>query len=299
MRKAFKRLRALLRLVREELGEETFQRENAALRDTARRLSAARDSEVMLATLDGLLEGGGRKLRRATALAELRQGLESTHARMAEATVGDVAMRGRVMVELLEFRRRAEGWPLPERGPALVEPGLQRVYRQGRRRFRVAAQTRGRDARAMHEWRKRVKDLRHQAEILQRREGPAVLGALAARPGGRARRRREQLARERKRLRRVARRADELGELLGEDHDLAMLGELIAGAGQGPGYSALPKLPERTRRAVIRELARRRRRLQRRALKLGRDLYAERPKRFTGRVRRAYALPQGAIWRAS
>ena len=45
-RKALKRLRALVRLLREELGEQAFERENAALRDVARRLAGARDAEV-------------------------------------------------------------------------------------------------------------------------------------------------------------------------------------------------------------------------------------------------------------
>src|SRR6201999_1755839 len=42
-RKDLKKARAALRLVREELGEDIFKRENVALRDAARLLSASRD----------------------------------------------------------------------------------------------------------------------------------------------------------------------------------------------------------------------------------------------------------------
>ena len=58
---------------------------------------------------------------------------------------------------------------------------------------------------AMHEWRKRVKDLRYIAEMLQRREAT-----------GKGRRRRKSERRAAERLRKLARRADALGELLGE-----------------------------------------------------------------------------------
>ena len=54
-RKALKRLRALLVLLRPELGAKRYARENAALRDCGRRLAGARDAEVMLGTLDSLV----------------------------------------------------------------------------------------------------------------------------------------------------------------------------------------------------------------------------------------------------
>ena len=60
-RKDMKKLRALLRLVRDELGEDVYRRENDCFRDTARTLSGLRDAEVMLATLGG----PGARLRRA------------------------------------------------------------------------------------------------------------------------------------------------------------------------------------------------------------------------------------------
>ena len=293
MRKALKRLRALVRLLRDELGEESFARENAALRDTARRLSAARDSEVMLATLDRLCEQSGGRLSRRTGVLELQVALRAEHDRIERITLGDQALRGRVLGDMLAFRDRALAWRLRERGAGLVEPGLLRVYRQGRRRFHVAAAAKKSSrVRAMHEWRKRVKDLRHQAEILRRRDESSPLAALA--PGGRrARRRRARFDRDRRRLRRVAKRADNLGEALGEDHDLALLAELVRDSGNPHAARGrdLPRPPKATRRVLLREIRRRRRRLRRDALRLGARLYGPRPRRFAARVRRAYVSP--------
>ena len=50
-RKSLKRMRATVRLARDELGDEAYRRENIAFRDAARRLGGARDSQVLLETL--------------------------------------------------------------------------------------------------------------------------------------------------------------------------------------------------------------------------------------------------------
>ena len=67
-----------------------------------------------------------------------------------------------------------------------------------------------------------------------------------------------------------------LSDVLGEDHDLAMLAERAKGKKHKP-----------LRRAI----AKRRARLMKRALKMGKRLYAEKPKGFVRRV--------GAAWQAS
>src|SRR5918997_4732474 len=70
-RKDMKKLRALLRLVRGDLGDRVYRRENQCFRDTARELSGMRDADVMLATLGDLearygeLPGAAGRLRQA------------------------------------------------------------------------------------------------------------------------------------------------------------------------------------------------------------------------------------------
>src|ERR1035438_9205365 len=72
-RKSVKKVRAILRLMRGELGD-TYAIENRRLRDVARRLSVYRDGTVMIETLDQL--GEHHKDDRSTrALAAMRRGL--------------------------------------------------------------------------------------------------------------------------------------------------------------------------------------------------------------------------------
>jgi CHAD domain len=250
-RKALKRLRALVRLLREELGEQEFRREHGILRDAARRLARARDAEVMLDTLDGLLRRHPRKLARRRPLIELRKRLVAERAAAAQRALSEEATRARVLHDLRGLRERARRWELPERsGIAVVESDLRRIYRQGRRRYRRVARGKG-GARASHEWRKRVKDLRYAAEILDRRA--------------------------------LARRADKLGELLGEEHDLVVLADRLPPPGRAPFKG---KRGKRARKALLERIARRRRRLRRQALREGERLYRRKPKRFSRRLRR-------------
>ena len=58
-RKALKRLRALLRLVRPAMGEAAFKQENAQLRDIGLSLSGARDRHVLLETVNKLEGAAG------------------------------------------------------------------------------------------------------------------------------------------------------------------------------------------------------------------------------------------------
>jgi CHAD domain-containing protein len=252
-RKALKRLRALLRLLAGELGEQAFARENRALRDIGRSLAGARDAEVMLGTLDALIERHPRKLARRGGVCRLRARLAAEHERRQRHTLGEPATLAVALAQLRSFRARAAGWSLHERpGVELVQKDLQRLYKQGRRRHRRAARTDGRDMHAMHEWRKRVKDLRYAAEMLDR---PTL-----------------------------APRADSLGETLGEDHDLAVLAQRIrADARQAKGSQ---RVGRRTRKLLLALIAKRRRKLQRRALREGRRLYAESPQRFLRRAQR-------------
>ena len=95
-RKDLKKVRSALRLVRSELGDESFARENRHYRDTGRMLSEARDAEVRVESLDELverfdpaLEGRFARLREAfeAELSEARDGgsLERAMAQAADA----------------------------------------------------------------------------------------------------------------------------------------------------------------------------------------------------------------------
>ena len=267
-RKALKRLRALVRVLEGELGRKEAARENAALAATARLLAGARDAEVLLDTLDALIARHPGKLARRESVARLRRRLAAERDSAQRRALGDPATRARAIGELRAFRERVMAWDLSGRdGIVIVEPGLIRLYSQGRRRWRRVEAGKGERVREMHEWRKRVKDLRYIAEMLTRRGKPTGKGDA--------------------RLRRIATRADALGELLGDEHDLAVLAQWIAVNGK----RRRTRIARKTRKSLLKLIERRRRELRRHALRDGERLYRDSPKRFLRRIRASHGRP--------
>jgi CHAD domain-containing protein len=259
-RKALKRLRALVRLLRDELGEQTYERESALLRDAGRHLARARDAEVLLSTLEDLIARHPGKLASRRGVLRLRARLQQERDGAAELALADCATHAGTLSELRALRARVSGWQLAEPGEIeAVEPALERLYGRGRKRMRRAAEAKGdtRRMRTLHEWRKRVKDLRYAAEMLGVRE--------------------------------VAKRADDLGELLGEEHDLAVLAQRVRREAKAGRASGAPG--RRSRKLLLKLIAKRRRKLRKRALRDGQRLYARKPARFVRRVRKATSPP--------
>ncbi|HWG08880.1 MAG TPA: CHAD domain-containing protein [Solirubrobacteraceae bacterium] len=257
-RKALKRLRALLRVLRDELGEQAYEHEAALLRDTGRRLARARDAAVLLSTLEDLIARHQRKLGTRRGVLRLRARLQQEREGAAELVLDDNATRTGAVSEVRAMRVRVGQWRLAEPGGmAAIEPALERLYGSGRRRMWRAAQATGRAkrTRALHEWRKRVKDLRYAAEML---------GAG-----------------------KVAKRADALGELLGEEHDLAVLAERVRREAEAGRASGAPG--RGTRKLLLRLIEQRRRKLRRRALRDGERLYGRKPRKFVRRLRKTAA----------
>jgi len=264
-RKALKRLRALVRVLEGELGKKEAGRENAALASTARMLAGARDAEVLLDTMDALIARHPGKLARRKSVARARRRLAAERDSAQQRALGDPATRARAIGELRAFRERVLAWDLSARdGVVILEPGVIRLYSQGRKRWRRVEAGKGERVREMHEWRKRVKDLRYIAEML----------TVRGEPGGKGD----------ERLRAVASRADSLGELLGDEHDLAVLALWI----RANGKRRRTKLPRKTRRTLLRLIERRRRELHRDALRDGERLYRDSPKRFMRRLRTSH-----------
>lgn len=280
-RKALKRLRALLRMLESELGGSAYARESAALRDAGRALSGARDAEVMLATFDALIEHNRDKLAGRGGVIRLRGALLAERSRARKDALGDPRVRTQVLAELQACRVRIAMWQLPDdAGPELIEAGLLHLYRQGRKRRRRARSGKGDRTRLMHQWRKRVKDLRYVLEMLQPVELPQQ-EAPKGKHRKRASRHRAAARKDAKWLRWEAKRADQLGELLGEDHDLAMLAQWIAADRDRI-------LRDRTRKQILKLIARRRRKLRMRSLHQGERLYGARPKELMRRIRGAH-----------
>ena len=240
-RKSFKRLRAVVRVARDPLGDDVYRFENRRFRDAGRELSGARDAQVLGETLDELADRYEDELPE-DAFAGLRRQLEEEARAAHEQVAEDDSATDRLTTTLEAAHGRVATWPLPEDGDwGMLEPGFTRIYRRGRRAMRAAVDEPTTEN--LHELRKRAKDLWHAAQILR----PAAP----------------------KRLKRLGREAHALADLLGDDHDLAVLRAAAREwvASLQPGELAVLE-------ALV---GRRRRRLQRRALRCARHVYARKP----------------------
>ena len=152
VRKSLKRLRALMRLLRGELGRKRYARENAALRDCGRRLAGARDAEVMVGTLDALVRAPPRQLAASSAgrrRVALRAELVAERERAASAPASPRGARRYSPSCARCARGSSRGSCASVRASGQAAgPGLERLYRQGARAC-AGARRRG-DADAMH-----------------------------------------------------------------------------------------------------------------------------------------------------
>ncbi len=242
-RKHIKRARALLRLVRRELGPEIFKGENQRLRDVARGFSGSRDARVQLQVLEKLRESAEQG---ESAFPRTSAALETEIADLAD-TFGD--QQKEAATALQQICDRLEGWPLENLGADDLCAAVKRSYRRGRKSFRCASADP--IAENFHTWRKRVKDLWYQAQIVQRLNETVLCN--------------------------IAESAKSLGRELGELHDLAFFRErLEAGA----------ESPEDERAHLLGLICARERELERIALDLGARFYAEKPGAFGRRLLR-------------
>jgi|GEM_PF-189802 len=250
-RKRFKRVRATARLVRDELGADAYRQENVAFRDFGRRLARARDSQVVAETLDALCRRYASEVP-SGAFDRLRTALADDH-RAAEQDL-NAAAAAPIIAELRVARARVAAWRLRHDAASALAPGFERLHRRGRRAF-LAARRDPTDE-SFHELRKRSKDLWHAAQIL-RSIAPKVMKTLAD-------------------------RAHRLSDLIGDDHDLAVLAEQVD---QRPG-----RLADEREAALLHALiARRRSQIQHEALELAQRIFTAKPQKLAGPIRRARA----------
>lgn len=252
MRTSIKKVRALSSLARPAVGRPA-RRADGRLRAIGAATSALRDGEISLKAFDAIA-------RDARSTAAVREGALKVARTRLLARLGEAERRfdsddtaSVLCARLLRERHRAKRWVPPGRHRRLkrlpAAPFAQ-TYRRARRGMRRAFTRR--TGVAFHAWRKAVKAHRYQLQLLE-----------SAWPSGCAARL-EDLER--------------LGQLLGDEHDLAVLQETLT---VDPAY--FPELKDRQRFAAL--LRSRRTLLQAETQPLGQRLFAERTRSFRRRLR--------------
>jgi CHAD domain-containing protein len=252
-RKHLKRVRAVLALGEALIEAEALRELGDATRAAASQLSALRGQAALLACFDALLERAPAALlepdvvqRTRAVLNPIADAVREVDAPLEQARA--ILLGARARAQRLEVVAGLAGWDA-------WEPGFQSTYRAARRALTHAM--RYPTARQLHAFRTAEKRHLYQVELLE----PIWEGPLRAQ--------REELA--------------ELGELLGDHHDLALLRrELTLHADLEAERAALEEVIEH--RLV---------KLERAALALGTRAFAEKPgaisKRFGEYFRSAMA----------
>lgn len=230
-RKGIKRLRSHLRLGKDAMDADVYRSEDTELRDTGRLLAPARDAYVVGLTLEALESSTGWE-----AASEY---VEAHHRGAIDELRGEVLSEARKRLEGARQRWPDHSGPLD---PAVIATGLTRTYGRGRSDYESVLA--GRDARAFHQWRKRVKYLRYQLEAIGVAE--EIVAAWV-----------------------------ELGESLGFEHDHTVFIDFCD--------DNIDMLPDRRDRYVLIDRAESRRE-ELRALALDSDVYAREPAAFVAAV---------------
>ncbi len=248
-RKSFKRIRALLRLVRPAIGDSTYREENVVFRDAARPLTQVRDAKILVETLDSLLEHfhehvAGRSFN------DTRDALNANLRAIRREIVEEQKAPARIAAIVRDARGRVKDWSDVPNKWRVLGAGIRKVQQQARHAFQEAK--RSATVENLHEWRKQAKYLRYQLEIL-RPIWP-------------------------ERMKELADEADRMTELLGDDHDAAVLrNKLAADPDEFGGAEAVEML--------LALIDRRRAELQQEAMMLGERFFDEPSKEFVTRLK--------------
>ena len=252
-RKALKRLKALFKLVRSGLAEQTYAREYGVVRDVSRSLSGARDLEVMPLTLAALGAGSARREAVDQVLAAIERAREkgASGARRREKFSS-------AMSELEAARARYPKMRLRENSFTVLEQGSARGLRTLRRQFDRALAS-GEDD-DYHDWRKSAQLHWRHLRLLSD-NWPAMMAARIT-------------------------ATKSLAAVLGHDHDLSVLANFLK-------TMPTSDLKVRRRKALLGDIRERQLGLRAEARACAGLLVIDTPARFAARLRAYHAARSG------
>ena len=253
VRKTLKRIRAVLRLVRTEIGEEQYKQYNIHLRDTARKIAPLRDFAVTASTLKLVAAQSGHAFRNE--INTLSRELEADYIETANKLFKERNILGEVEDDILKVSELPKQLVLEHKDFRLFYGGLAQVYGRGRERLRQTL--RDPSVQNFHDLRKRVKYLWHIHQIL-RRSWPRMFNLMS-------------------------KTLEETSEKLGNEHDLAILSQYVTNR-----YESVQKIEEFN--PLLHYIDALRETLRTDILSLAFYLYAEKPADFTRRMQKYWNI---------
>ncbi len=241
-RKCLKRTRSLLRLVRPSIPKQAA-RENRRLQIPGRTLSELRDAQALIGTLEDLKKRLDGRAAGAAGIEELLRKRKEHIAREMDSN----GTFEKVLENLADARASISQLPLDGLTFAIIAESFAAGVRSGRKAFQQAESDRSADN--FHECRKRVKDFRYQLSVLAPMWADVLEGYSDA--------------------------AKELEEYLGDDHNLAVLADLIKQQKDRPKHES---------RDVVHAIRATQHKLRGKAQKSAARLYAEPPKAWATRL---------------
>jgi CHAD domain-containing protein len=199
VRKEIKKVRATLGLVRGEIGANAYRKRVKALRAAAKRLQGLRDARVRPQALERLIGHFQNRLpARPFAGIEKALGQNSREEVREFRRSKSVTAVGRLLQKIYQgtgdLKVKANGW-------TAIQGGLEESYSDGRKAYETALNKTS--PKNLHQWRKHVQDLCHQLRLLHSIQPERLQTAVGE--------------------------MKLLSQYLGDDHDLVMLRQFVAG----------------------------------------------------------------------
>jgi CHAD domain-containing protein len=256
-RTACKKARALLKMIRSQ-NQAEYRRENRRLGDAARRLSALRDADMILDSVVALRAKA--QIRMAPAQSDqLVSALRTSRRSTARSSAEIERALNKFRQDIREIMESCKDWSI-NADFETVCADWRRSYQRARTALRrVETEPK---ASAFHDWRKASKALYYQCRLLRLAWPPAMKA--------------------------LNKELDELGELLGQEHDLTVLRDSLRRLYR-KGLLAV----DEDSLAHVLELTRDcRQEMRSKALRVGRRLFVEKPRGLAQRLSRWWQLAE-------
>ena len=136
----FKKLRALIKLIRGRLTEKNYKKEICLLRNSAHALSPMRDADVSLKSLQRFRSRQHGKVLRSICDKERKKLINRRKAAYAEES----KLRKQVCAGMLRAGQLSQDWRLGKIKRSDVVAGIEASYKRGKNAYHTAASLRSR-----------------------------------------------------------------------------------------------------------------------------------------------------------